>query len=134
MKPDRTNWRNETMKTMELSKSARTRKMNKVRRKGWSFAAGVLLGGIIPAITFDVAHYQVVDTPMLWLAVAGGLAYSAPMVAAWFARYAGTIKAWGFVVSLETALTVTDSVTAVPALLALIGLNAWVLGNRINQD
>lgn len=105
-----------------------------MRRKGWSFASGIVLGGIIPAITYEVAHYQVEGKAMLWLAVAGGLAYSAPMVAAWFARYAGPLKSWGFVISLETALTVTDNVTAIPALLALIGLNAWVLGNRINND
>lgn len=102
--------------------------------KGWSFAAGVVLGGVIPSITFDVAHRQVQSQPMLWLAVAGGLVYSAPMVAQWFTRYAGLVKAWGFVVSLEVALVVTDYITAIPALLALIGLNAWVLGNRISQD
>lgn len=110
---------------------ARTRKL---KRKGWSFAAGVVLGGVIPAVTFDVAHRQVQACPMLWLAVAGGLVYSAPMVAAWFTRYAGVVKAWGFVVSLETALVVTDYVTAIPTLLTLIGLNAWVLGNRISND
>jgi hypothetical protein len=117
-----------------LTKSVITRRKNVAKRKGYAFASGTLLGGIIPAITYHVAHYQVQSMPMLWLAVAGGLAYSAPMVAAWFSRYAGTVKAWGFVVSLETALTITNNITAIPALLCLIGLNAWVLGNRINND
>ena len=115
-------------------KGERTRRANRVKRKGASFAAGVVLGGIIPAITCELAHYQVQANPALWVAVAGGLIYSAPMVAEWFTRYAGTVKAWGFVASLEVAMTWTDALTAIPALLALIGLNAWVLGNRISQD
>lgn len=119
---------------MQTITKVNRRRLNRVKRKGWSFVAGTFLGGIVPALTYHVAHYQVESKPMLWLAVAGGLAYSAPMVASWFTRYAGTVKAWGFVVSLETALTVTDNITAIPALLALIGLNAWVLGNRINND
>lgn len=128
------------MKTIELNGSrngyhkASRRRVNMVKRKGWSFAAGVVLGGVIPAITFHLAHWQVADKPALWVAVAGGLVYSAPMVAEWFMRYAGVVKAWGFVASLEVALTFTDMVTAIPALLALIGLNAWVLGNRISND
>lgn len=117
-----------------LTKSVSRRRLNRVKKKGWSFASGVVLGGIIPAITWECSHYQVESKPMLWLAVAGGLAYSAPVVAQWFARYSGPLKSWGFVVSLEVALTFTDYITAVPALICLIGLNAWVLGNRINND
>jgi hypothetical protein len=68
-----------------------------------SYAVGAVVGGIIPAITWDVAHHQAPTNPTLWLAVAGGLLYSAPLVAAWFSRYVGRIKAWGFVAALETA-------------------------------
>lgn len=123
------------MQTLTPSfKSSRTRRRNLAKRKGWAFASGLLLGGIIPAITFGVAHFQVQTNPALWVAVAGGLVYSAPMVAEFCTRYMGPMKAYGFVCSLEVALTFTAYSTAVPALLALIGLNAWVLGNRINND
>jgi hypothetical protein len=128
------------MKTMERNghlpalKGQKTRIRNR-RKRGWAaFGSGLFLGGIIPALTFGIAHWQVQESPMLWLAVAGGLGYSAPMVAEWFARYAGGFKAWGFVGMLEIALTFTDMVTAIPALLALVALNAWVLGKRIQND
>ena len=71
---------------------------------------------------------------MLWLAVTGGLAYSAPMVATWFSRYAGPIKAWGFVVSLEVAMTFTEGWTPLAALTVLTGLNAYILAGRFAQD
>lgn len=104
--------------------------------------AGAWTGGIVPAITYAVAHYQAPDltkqpwTPSaaLWLVVIGGLAYSAPMVAAWMTRYAGQVKAWGFVISLEVAMTFTDHITALPALLTLVTINGIILGNRISQD
>jgi len=122
------------MKTIQLNKATRTRRVNKIKRNASAFGAGLLLGGVIPAITFTIAHYQVEERPMLWLAVAGGLAYSAPMVAEWFTRYAGLVKAWGFVISLEVALTFTNNITAIPALLALVGLNGWILAQRITND
>lgn len=96
--------------------------------------AGLLIGGIIPSITWDIVHHQVGERPMLWLAVAGGLAYSAPMVANWFSRYAGAIKAWGFVVSLEVAMTFTGGWTPIAALLVLTGLNAYILAGRFASD
>ena len=71
---------------------------------------------------------------MLWLAVAGGLAYSAPMVAAWFSRYSGPIKAWGFVVALEVAMTFTEGWTPLAALAVLTGLNAYILAGRFIAD
>ena len=108
------------------------------RRRGWrkvcAFAAGIVIGGIIPSIAHDVAHNQAQAAPMLWLAVAGFLAYSAPMVAQWFTRYAGQIKAWGFVVGLEAAMVFTQGWTDWAALAVLTGLNAYVLADRFTQD
>jgi len=104
--------------------------------------AGAWTGGIIPTLTYLIAHYQapnLVDgtpwTPKaaLWLAVIGGLAYSAPTVAHWFSRYSNNIKAWGFVASLETAMTITDYTTSLPALLTLVGINAWVLADKFKK-
>jgi hypothetical protein len=71
---------------------------------------------------------------MLWLAVAGGVAYSAPMIAAWFGRYAGTIKAWGFVMALEVAMIFTEGWTPCAALMVLTGLNAYILAGRFTID
>lgn len=113
--------------------STRRRKARSWRQIS-AYAAGIVIGGIVPAITCDVAHNQVQAYPMLWLAVAGGLAYSAPMVAQWFSRYAGAFKAWGFVVSLETAMTFTHGWTAMAGLVVLTGVNAYVLANRFTQD
>jgi len=100
------------------------------------------LGGILPAISYHVAHYQapsLFTAPWgpshgLWLVVAGLLAYSAPSVAQWFARYSSPVKAWGFVVGLECAMTCTAQITALPALLALVIVNAIVLSGRMSQD
>lgn len=115
-----------------------TRSIRRRTARGWryvsSYAAGAIIGGILPAISWDVAHRQTTEFPMLWLAVAGFLAYSAPMVAQWFSRYAGQFKAWGFVVGLETAMTFTHGWTAIAALAVLIGLNAFVLAARFTQD
>lgn len=113
-------------------RTGRSRHIN--RKRIAAFMAGLLIGGIIPSITWDIAHHQVEARPMLWLAVAGGLAYSAPMVASWFGRYAGTIKAWGFVVSLEVAMTFTEGWTPIAALLVLTGLNAFILAARFTND
>lgn len=108
------------------------------KARGWRYAtaytAGIVIGGIIPSIAHDVAHNQAQALPMLWLAVAGFLAYSAPMVAQWFTRYAGPLKAWGFVVGLEAAMVFTTGWTDWAALAVLTGLNAYVLANRFTQD
>lgn len=118
-----------------IRKSRSTRRKN---ARGWryttAYAAGIVIGGIIPSIAHDVAHRQAQQLPMLWLAVAGFLAYSAPMVATWFTRYAGQLKAWGFVIGLEAAMVFTSGWTDWAALAVLTGLNAYVLAGRFTQD
>lgn len=115
-------------------RTTRIKATQRRRRNLKAYLAGIVIGGILPAISCDVAHNQTGQYPMLWLAVAGFLAYSAPMVAEWFTRYAGQFKAWGFVVGLETAMTFTHGWTAIAALVVLTGLNAYVLANRFTQD
>ena len=123
------------MQTQTRQKKVSLRIRNrKAKTRLVQYAAGAVIGGIVPATTWDIAHSQTQAAPMLWLAVAGGLAYSAPMVAQWFSRYVGNVKGWGFVVSLETALTFTSLETALPALAVLTALNAFILSNRFAQD
>ena len=123
------------MKTTTSNKTVRrSPKIKRAKSYALKLVAGTVIGGIVPAITYGVAHYQTQANPALWVAVAGGLAYSAPTVAAWFTRYSGQIKAWGFVISLEAALTFTQPITALPALAVLVGLNAFILANRFAQD
>lgn len=112
----------------------RKNKAKQVKKNIFAYLAGILIGGIIPTITWDVAHHQTQQYPMLWMAVAGGLIYSAPMVSNWFSRYVGQMKGWGFVVSLETALTFTEGWTTISALVVLVGLNAYILAGRFTQD
>ena len=120
-------------KTTETRKGKVSHKRSRRQQAAW--LGGLVVGGIIPAITYHVAHYQTETHPMLWLGVAGGLAYSAPMCAEWFARYAGPWKAWGFVVALEVAMTFTPSLwTSLPALATLVGINAMILAKRFAQD
>lgn len=129
------------MKTMEISKASRTRRQNKIKRSMVASLGACYMGGIIPALTFGVAHFQAPSlfgqwSPQsaLWLVVLGGLAYSGPMVASWFSCYAGTFKGWGFVVSLEVAMTWTDLYTAIPALLTLCVLNGMILRDKFAND
>lgn len=131
------------MKTLTPSQKAQlTRKRNAGKSAVARYAASAILGGIIPALIYHVSHFQAPDltkTPWgpeaaLWLLVAGGLAYSAPMVATWFSRYAGVAKAWGFVILLEGCMTFTAPATSLPALVALIALNAIVLAGRMRND
>lgn len=126
---------------MEMSKASRTRRQNKIKRSMVASMGACYMGGIIPALTFGVAHFQAPSlfgqwSPQsaLWLVVLGGLCYSSPMIAEWFARYAGRVKAWGFVVSLEVAMTWTDLYTAIPALLTLVALNGMILRDKFAND
>lgn len=125
------------------TKAQRTRLKNKAKQEALAWTGGLIIGGIIPIITYHVAHYQAPNpfvSPWgpemgLWLVVFGGLAYSAPTVAQWFTRYSSRAKSWGFVLSLECAMTFTHSAwTTLPALAVLVGLNAIILANRFKND
>jgi hypothetical protein len=56
------------------------------------------------------------------------------MVAGWFTRYAGTVKAWGFVVALEVTMTFTEGWTPLAALAVLTEINAYILAGRFSND
>jgi hypothetical protein len=132
------------MKTLSpsISKSLRTRHANRVKRSILAGAASAYMGGICPVIAFAVSHYQAPNlftepwTPkaVLWLISLGLLIYSAPLIVAWFQRYVGMVKAIGFTVAMETAMTFTDLVTALPALATLVFLNGMILRDRFAND
>jgi hypothetical protein len=101
---------------------------------------GAALGGIVPLITYTVAHSGIAD----WLnpadpripIVAGGLAYSAKTVWQWGNQAFDCIyKATGFVVLLEGVM-VTSSVSwlAQLALCYLIAINAIATACQIARD
>lgn len=100
------------------------------------------MGGICPVIAFSVSHFQAPNllneswTPKaaLWLVTLGLLVYSAPLIASWFSRWVGPVKAWGFVIAMETTMTITDLYTAIPALLTLIALNGMILKEKFQND
>ena len=119
---------------IEAGRRRRKNQTAEGKKRIFAYLAGLLIGGIIPTITWDVAHHQTQHRPMLWAAVMGGLIYSAPMVAGWFSRYVGQIKGWGFVVALETAMTFTEGWTTLSALIVLVGLNAYILAGRFTHD
>jgi len=129
-------------KTKLVSQSTITRRKNVRNRKWIILASASWTGGIVPALAFAVAHFQapsLFDAPWtpqsaLWLFVVGALTYSAPMVVNWFSRFVGVTKAVGFVLCLEGCLVWTDMITAVPALLTLIAINAYVLADRMSND
>lgn len=120
-------------KTPRKTRTSKTTKAKTPLSQILRVLAGLIIGGIIPAVTYHVAHYQVQVNPMLWLGVAGGLAYSAPTVAEWFSNYATPLKAWGFVIALEIAMTFTAQTTALPALGVLIAINAFVLARKFSE-
>jgi hypothetical protein len=119
-----------------IKEADRRRKMKPAegKKRILAYLAGLIIGGIIPSITWDIAHHQTQHRPILWTAVTGGLIYSAPMVAGWFSRYVGQVKGWGFVVALETAMTFTEGWTTLSALIVLVGLNAYILAGRFAND
>lgn len=143
--PSRTQRSTRTVELVQAAPARNKRRLTPTKRtrRAMLITTGAsLLGGILPAISYDVAHRQAPDLftqPWsahhgLWLIVAGLLVYSSFSVQSFMARYVGNLKAWGFVIGIETAATCTDHWTAIPALLALCVINAVVLGHRMSQD
>jgi hypothetical protein len=92
---------------------------------------GTLLGGLVPLATFTLVHQEVGTYPMLWLMVAGGLAYSAISVFKWGRQaFQMPAKAIGFVLLLEGTVTFSHThwlaITGLAFLIAINGVSAAV--------
>lgn len=97
---------------------------------------GSMVGGFVPLATFVVAHYETASTPMMWLPVAGGLAYSAMTVFQWArVAYKHPLKALGFVVLLESVMTFSATTwLSLAALAMLIAINAIACACQLVLD
>ncbi len=101
-----------------------------------AMAAGFVLGGWVPVVSYLVVHYHVQELPMLWLLVGGGMTYSGLSVFSW-ARVAfkHPMKALGFVVIMEGALLfVPDPWVGLPSLAMLVGINGLACGTNLVND
>lgn len=86
---------------------------------------GGIIGGVVPALVYDIAHHQVQGNRALWLIVAGGLVFSATNVFKWsFLASQNYYIAIGFTVLMESSLTFTQGWTSKTSLGVLIGVNA----------
>lgn len=108
------------------------------RRHPIAALLGALLGGVVPLVTYVVAHYELRDgwiEPRAAL-VAGGLAYSAKTVWQW-GRLAFKCpwKATGFVLLLEGVMVLSSIPwLARLALSYLMGINAVATACTIAHD
>lgn len=88
------------------------------------------MGGFVPVATYIIGHYEVADRPMMWLAVAGGLAYSAKSVFDFATEaFSSPVKALGFVILIEVVMTWAEtSALSLAALALLVAINAISAG------
>jgi len=114
-------------------------------RSSLALTLGAALGGLVPCLTYVVAHVgelvhveggTVTAAPWThpaWLLVAGGLLFSAKTVYAWTAAAFGDrLKALGFVALVEGVLLLSPSpAVAYVALAYLIVINALGTGARL---
>jgi hypothetical protein len=93
---------------------------------------GVLLGAIVPLVTFAVAHSELDPwcADPLWLLVLGGLLFSARTVYVWGCLALGSpVKAAGFTVLIEGAMVLSSQEwLSITALVYLCGINAIATG------
>lgn len=104
-----------------------------VLRNGSAVAAfvGFALGAFMPLASYNLIHFEVAARPVLWVLIAGSLAFSATSVYLWARHVFGYwIKAGGFVVALEGTLALTHIVwlglSALAILMLLNGVTAAV--------
>jgi len=97
---------------------------------------GAMLGGFIPLASYTIAHQEAPNTPVLWMLVACGLAYSALTVFDW-ARVAfrHPVKAVGFCALLEGVMTFSSTQwLGITALAMLIVINGIATGCNLVAD
>lgn len=108
------------------------------QRLFWTFS--IYIGGLFPCISFNIAHSQIkqfsTDTYMFWLLCLITLFLqiaSAPNVAKFMKRYWDDYKAWCFVLGCELSMTFTTGFTAYCSLLIMVGVNAIMLVEAMNN-
>jgi hypothetical protein len=104
----------------------------------WSFS--IYIGGLFPCISFNIAHSQIKQVQTysnkFWLLCLITLFLqlaSAPNVAKFMKRYWEPYKAWCFVLGCELSMSFTEGFTAYSSLLIMIGINAIMLVEAMNN-
>ncbi len=89
-------------------------------------STAAIFGGFVPVATYTLAHYETEATPLMWLPVSGGLAFSAITLAQWGRQVFGNWpKSIGFVVLIESVMTFSaTNWLALTALTLLAAINA----------
>lgn len=99
---------------------------------------GLIIGGAIPAISFELVHYEVHRNPWLWALIAGGLIYSAVTVFQWVTlAFGNAFKALGFVTLSEGAMVLSHNPYVsfgVLALLIFVNATSAACQLQVRQD
>lgn len=100
-----------------------------------ALVVGLLLGGLVPLVSFVLAHYEVDGNVVVYLQlpaylVLGGLLYSAKSVYEWGCKaFASSLKSFGFLVLLEGTMILSHtSWLGYAALAYLVSINAVSTG------
>lgn len=103
------------------------------RRSAQQVIAGIA-AGFLPVASYVIAHIEaqqpsavlIFGQPALYLLVLAALAYSAPTLATWAKRWAGsTWKAWSFTVLLEGVMVFSHiQPLSLTGLVLLVSINA----------
>lgn len=98
--------------------------------------AGCILGGLVPAASYVMAHVEAYEHPLKWALVAAGMIYSAISVFDWSkTAFRNAVKAFGFVVLLEgVAIFASTQALSLAALFVLIAINATSTGCNLIVD
>jgi hypothetical protein len=95
----------------------------------YAAATGALLGGIVPLLTYTMAHSLraewTVDTAILGTLVAGGLAFSFPKVSQWASiAFQSQLAGCAFTLLMEGTMTYQSGWPAYTALAVVVAINA----------
>lgn len=106
------------------------------RHNRLALVAGSIMGGFVPVASFQIAHHEVQDNPVMWLAVGAGLAYSALSVYAWSkVALRSQWKAVGFCCLMELTMTFSETVwLSYGALALLVAINAIACACQLILD
>ena len=101
------------------------------------FLGGAVLGGAVPAISFEIVHFELKpEFSMLYVVAAACLIYSSCSVFDWAKRaFKHSVKAGAWVVLMELAMVFSHSFwVTVPILAILVTINAIAAGSNLAND
>ncbi len=101
-----------------------------------AMTCGFILGSFVPVASFTLGHYEAPANGMMWLLVAGGLAYSAMTVFQWATiAFRHPAKALGFCVLIEGVMTFSHTLwLSLAGLTLLVIINGVATGSTLALD